>query len=187
MLCEKLVNMPFRQTLTEESWRFIPAFDDRAAWAKIPSDKKEDILALAQALRQEPYAFRSASGILRKMRMGDRMTDERPYFQRRRKLCAAAVGVCVSGDLSNLDEVIDGIFCILEETTWVVSAHMAEILPDPRHKDIELFSAQTAMVVTLCCQALEKEIKENAPGLWQRVEREMEERIFEPFESRNDF
>ena len=188
MLCEKLVNMPFTNCLTDGPLQFIPSFRDRKAWESIAPEKKASLLAVAEKLHSEPYAFRSASGMLQMMRFGDRMQDEGPYFQRRRKLCMAVMNVCITGSLDSLDEVIDGFWCILEESTWVLSAHMEEILPDPEHPHIiELFSAQTAMNLTLCCQALEAQIKDAAPGLWERIAREMEERILTPFETRNDF
>ena len=57
------------------------------------------------------------------VRDGSRKVYEDPYFLRRRTLIGAALGYCLGPRPALLDCVVDGLWCICEETFWRISAH----------------------------------------------------------------
>ena len=131
-------------------------------------------------------------------RAGDRVRYETPYFARRRKLCAAVLGACANGDMGDLDDVVDGIWLICEESSWVISAHNGSdhpgvppaserLLPDVTNPYVDLFAAQTAMILSLACQLLGEGLDAVSPLVRRRVRREVERRVLHPFETRDDF
>ena len=80
--------------------------------------------------------------------------------KRRRKLCAAVLDLSLLGNESALDDVADGLWCICEETSWVISAHNRNAIPDapsparrplpePDRIYIDLFAAQTGLILAL--------------------------------------
>ena len=129
-------------------------------------------------------------------RTGERAVMEAPYFLRRRKLIAALLGALMDGE--GVDAVADGLWLICEETSWVISAHNGgehdgvearayAPLPDPNRPYVDLFAAQTAMILSLACQLLGEELDEVSPLIRRRVRREIERRVLVPFETRDDF
>ena len=176
----------------------FPSATDRPAWEGLPANRREEIRRLAAAWKGEPYPALLASQFMAFGRVGDRVRWEAPYFARRRKLCAAALGSCVDDDPSALDDVIDGIWLICEETSWVISAHNGSdhpgvppaserLLPEADNPYVDLFAAQTAMILSLAIQLLGEGLDAVSPLVRRRVRREVEKRILIPFETRDDF
>lgn len=167
-----------------------------------PAPSPGDRAALTRLIEQyqsEPYAQLTASQYMAFARTGDRAIMEKPYFQRRRKLIAALMGNLV-GEMSDeaMDSVVDGLWLICEETSWVISAHNGaehagveptppKPLPDPDQPYVDLFAAQTAMVLSITCQLLADQLDAVAPILRRRVKNEVERRVLRPFEARDDF
>ncbi|MBR4067417.1 MAG: heparinase II/III family protein [Clostridia bacterium] len=175
----------------------FPAMEDRAAWEALPEADKADLLALAEGCGA-PYPLLRATDFLAFIRSGSRTVYEQPYFYRRRKLIASALHCCLTGRTERLDDVIDGLWCICEESSWVISAHNInpvpgglspgeKPLPDPEDPYIDLFAAQTGMILACVCALLAKPLDRETPMLRRRVEREIRRRITEPFLSREDY
>ena len=168
--------------LTVHKLAQFPAMTDRAAWEAVEPEDREDLLALADKWREEPYPLLTAGMYAAFCRTGSRKDCENPYFDRRRKLIAAALHVCLTGETGDLPIVEDGLWLLCEETTWAISAH-AELtaehpFPDDRRTIIDLFAAQTGMILSFVCQLLEGVLH---PDLNDRVRREVEKRILKPF------
>ena len=193
----------FREYLREHSMaallaggrpRLFPDMDDRDAWENIPEALKNEIAAAAAQFRKAEYPLLRASQFMAFFRDGSRTAWEAPYFARRRKLILAALDACIRGDGAHLDEVVDGIWLVCEETSWVLSAHndagpafAGAILPDAENPVIDLFAGQTAMILSLVCALLGGHLDAVSPLIRRRVRREVEARILLPFERRDDF
>ncbi len=176
----------------------FPPASDRGAWEGLSADRRAAVRRLAERYRAVEYPLLTASRYMAFARAGDRVSFEAPYFERRRKLCAAVLGCCVDDGLPGLDAVVDGIWLICEETTWVISAHNGaehagveptppRPLPEPDRPYVDLFAAQTAMILSLACQLLGEGLDAVSPLIRRRVRREVEQRILTPFETRDDF
>ena len=176
----------------------FPPADNRGAWEGLSARKREALRRLADSWRDEDYPTLLASQFMAFGRAGDRVRYETPYFARRRKLCAAVLGACLTGDTGDLDDVIDGIWLICEETSWVISAHNGSdhpgvppacerLLPDVANPYVDLFAAQTAMILSLACQLLGEGLDAVSPLVRRRVRLEVERRVLHPFETRDDF
>ncbi|MBQ2952389.1 MAG: heparinase II/III family protein [Clostridia bacterium] len=160
----------------------FPPVRDRAAWEAVDSADRDDLLALAEKWRDRPYPLLTAGMYAAFCRTGSRRDCEAPYFARRVKLIAAALHVCITGEMGDLPIVEDGLWLICEETTWAISAHAelsaAHPFPDAGRTIIDLFAAQTGMILSFICQLLEVTLH---PDLRERVRREVERRILRPF------
>ena len=196
MFSEFLASRPLSGLLRTDCLPLFPAVEDRAAWEGISPEHRREIAEYAAKYAGVPYPARPASAFLAFVREGNRTKDETPYFERRRKLCWAALDACVKNALT--DDVIDGLWCVCEETSWVISAHnvnpvpgapsAAELpLPDPEDPYIDLFAAQTGMILSLVCSLLASPLDAVTPLLQRRVAREIGRRILVPFEEREDF
>ena len=68
----------------------------------------------------------------------------------------------IQGDDKDLTDILDGLFLICEETTWAISAHLdtgSDPLPDVEKPMLDLFAAQSGMIIALCRQTLGEEIR----------------------------
>ena len=197
MLTAFLREHPMREMLPGGTRALWPSAEDRQAWDGIPAEYRQEIRKLAAEYAAVPYPARSASGFLAFVRTGDRQADEVPYFTRRRKLCAAVLNCCADSD-AGLDDVIDGIWLLCEESTWVISAHNVNPvpgapaqadypLPDVRKPYIDLFSAQTGMILSLASFLLEKRLGSVSPLICGRIREEIRKRILRPFMDTDEF
>ena len=198
MFTEFLQRFPMAEMLKKGTRILYPPAADRQAWDRVPDESRQEIRELADEYAGTPYPPRTAAGFLAFARTGDRQADEKPYFTRRRKLCAALLAACVFPDHANMDEVIDGIWLLCEESTWVISAHNinpvpgaprpAEYpLPDMEKPYIDLFCAQTGMILSLAASLLEERLDAVSPMIRKRIREEIQRRILRPFMQTDDF
>ncbi len=176
----------------------FPAFEDRVAWEGIDAQDKADLLAYYESLKDTPYPLLTAVQFMAFVRTGSRKAYEDPYFLRRKKLIASVAHMCVTGTQTALDDVIDGIWCICEESSWVISAHNVnpfpgtvkacdKPLPDIHDRYVDLFAAQTAMILSLTGALVGKQLDGQAPVIRRRMAEEIENRVLTPFMTRDDF
>lgn len=181
--------------LPREQRRPFPPVTDRASWDALPQ-RAELISWGNQALNG--YPMLTATQFMAFVRTGDRQAYETPYFQRRKKLMGAVLAECVTDQGDYLDAVIDGLWCICEESSWVISAHNGSShpgmrpvgerpLPDVENPYIDLFAAQTAATLCYTLYFLKDKLNAVSPLIVRRVMRELNERIFLPFMTRDDF
>ena len=179
------------------SYRPFPPRADRAAWDALPPDARKALCTWGdEALAGYPPL--TATQYLAYVRTGDRQVFEKPYFARRRLLIGATLAECALNDGTYLDAVIDGLWAICEESSWVISAHndarqpmsrpqRERPLPDVDDPYIDLFSAQTAATLAFALYFLEDRLDAVTPRIARRVRRELEVRVLRPFETHDDF
>jgi len=195
MLSEYLKEHPPETLLKTRT--LYPSAEDREAWEGMAPSLREEIRKLATEYASKPWPMRSATGFLAFSREGSRQADEQPYFARRRKLCAAVLKACAFPG-GSLDEVIDGVWLLCEETSWVISAHNINPIPgapSPREYPlpeagrpyIDLFSAQTGMILSLTESLLGRQLDAVTPMIGRRIRQEIRKRILEPFQATDDF
>ncbi len=160
----------------------FPPMTDRAAWEALAPEDREDLLRLADRWRDQPWPLLTAGMYASFIRTGSRKDCETPYFARRVKLIAAAMHVCVTGETRDLPIVEDGLWLLCEETAWAISAHANlngdHPFPDDRGTIVDLFAAQTGMILSFIAQLLKAALH---PDLYSRVQREVERRVLRPF------
>ena len=198
MFNEFLQAHPLRTLIAERPACPFPPARDRAAWEGLSAARISALRSLAARYHGAEYPLLTARQFMAFGRTGDRAAYETPYFLRRRKLIAALLEICATGDVGALDDVVDGIWLICEESSWVVSAHNGSaheglppaaerLLPDVTNPYVDLFAAQTAMILALTCALLPDELDGVSPLIRRRVRLETERRVLVPFETRDDF
>lgn len=188
----------FHATLASWKERFpYPTCGD-AAWENLAPERKHALEKWAEEALETAYPMLTATQFMAFVRDGSRKVYEDPYFLRRRTLIGAALGYCLGPRPALLDCVVDGLWCICEETFWGISAHNGSShagqtpaeqrpLPEKKNPYIDLFAAQTACTLALVVRMMEKELDNVTPVIRRRVLRELDERIFTPFLYRDDF
>ncbi|MDO5298573.1 MAG: heparinase II/III family protein [Clostridia bacterium] len=179
------------------AYRPFPRRQERALWMGLAQEKREALLAWGEEAAQG-YPMLTATQFLAFSRTGSRLAYETPYFDRRVKLMGAVLAECMANDGTYLDSVIDGMWCICEESAWMVSAHNGSDhpgqrpmnerpLPDVTNPYVDLFAAQTAAALADMLYLLEDKLDAVSPLIARRVRAEIERRVIRPFMTHDDF
>lgn len=180
-----------------EGYTPFPRRQERGKWESLSKEKREALLAWGEEAKAG-YPMLTATQFLAFSCCGSRDAYETPYFERRHKLIGAVLAECVADDGTYLDAVIDGLWCICEETAWVISAHNGSDhpgaklmnerpLPDVTNPYIDLFAAQTAAALADTLFLLSDKLDAVSPLIVRRVHGEIERRILHPFVTHDDF
>jgi len=196
MLTERYDLAAVRSSLApREAWRPFPVASERSAWGGLLSsplnrERRGLVVGYSQACLGQPWPALPATLYMEYVRNGNRSRYEAPYFERRRRLGYLVFAECMEYQGRFLDEIANGLWAISEEASWSLPAH-ARNAPDPLpNADVEmvdLFAAETAMVVAEALYLLGDELRALSPALVRRVERECDRRVIRQVETRDDF
>ncbi len=167
------------------TWRPLPPLSDRAAW-EVDAASTSAVVKRAEDLSSGEWPVLPAAQWLAFLRSGNRSGYEARYFGRRHRISAALQAACITGDPRWIDDVLDGVWLVCEETSWSVPAHDRFAhdgpgLPDPARSFVDLFAAETAALLAWVHEVLGDELAARAPGSVQRLRDEVEQRVLVPF------
>lgn len=176
----------------------FPPASVRQAWEGLPAAAREELLRAGEAQHASPYPMLLATQFLAFCRDGSRKAYEDPHFARRGKLLRAMLAECTLYDGRYVDDIVDGIWCICEESFWGVSAHNGSDhpgarpakerpLPDVANPYIDLFAAQSAALLAWTCFLLRDTLDAVSPLVIRRVTSEIRRRVLDPFHQHDDF
>ncbi|SEW31651.1 heparinase II/III domain-containing protein [Chitinophaga arvensicola] len=123
---------------------------------------------------------------------GNRVNFENAQFERRKVLAALVAGELAGGNGKYLPQIVNGLWLILEESTWVLPAHIGaqkagSDLPDPTEPVVDLFAGETAATVSWAQFLLHDQLDKFSPIVNKRITYELQQRIITPYLKRKDF
>jgi hypothetical protein len=173
-------------------WHPYPRFNDRDAWASVPADIRAVILTHAEKDHAAGWPTLLASTFLDFKRNGNRSIYESQDFGRRSQLQRLVLAECLEGHGRFLDDIVNGIWLICEESFWGVPAHLGAQhagvgLPDVTEPIIELFGAETVALLAWTKYLLANQLDKVSPLINKRIILEAERRQLAPYRNRVDF
>jgi len=173
-------------------WAPYPRAANRSAWQGLPADIRSGLVDAAAGTLGAKWASLPASVFLDFRRNGDRSRFENLHFARRNRVRAAALAECVEQKGRFLDDILDGLWLICEESFWGVPAHVnaqraGSGLPDVNEPIVDLFAAETANAVAWIDYLLGPQLESLSPLVRPRLRAEIERRVLEPCRTRSDF
>jgi hypothetical protein len=116
---------------------------------------------------------------------GNRSRFEAKYFGRRGKLNILCVAELVDGKGKYLDAIVDGLWLVMEESTWVLPAHQTsaevQLGPDPAKPVVDLYAAETSATLAWVKFLLGDQLNKISPVLLTRIDNELEKRVVLPY------
>lgn len=165
-----------------------PNISDRAAWDSLSDEVRTKLIKAGEEAGKEPWTQLFISDFLEFSKSGNRVRFEDKYFPRRRKLNKLVMAECVENKGRFLDDILDGLYLILEETTWCLPPHnsyerdaVQETLPDVTRQIIDLFQAESGAEVAFTEYLLRPVFEKISPYISIYVNERLKERIFEPY------
>lgn len=167
-----------------------PPADDRAAWSRVAA---AEILARADADLGTPWPQPLASQAARVHRDGDRVSWEDPAFARQHRLTRASIAAAVLLDDRRIDEVIDGVQLLCEQSSWCWPAHddtfarHRSVLATVTDPYLDLGAGEVVSQLAWIDHLLGTQLDARAPGIRARIRHEAHVRVFRPFVERRDW
>jgi hypothetical protein len=178
--------------ISREDWHPHPTIEDRNAWAALPEYIRS--IHIARGERSLGYEWPTVLAVrfLDYVRTGNRGQQERVSGGRRNALAALVIAECMENEGRFLDDIMNGIWAICEESFWGVSAHVGAQkagsgLPDVAEPIVDLFAAETSALLAWTVYLLGSRLDTISRLIVPRVELEMDRRILTPLLERDDF
>ncbi len=163
------------------------------SFPEMGSEKAKEIIEKAEKYSESEFPILRATEYMRFLDDGNRMGYQDPYYDRRKALRFYTLAECIERKGRFIKDLIDILWAISEETTWVVPAHNFSMkdktahanLPDCFDCDpwyIDLFSAETAACIAFAYYYLKEDIiKAGGELVCRRIEHEIDKRIVKPY------
>ena len=177
---------------SRSQWHPFPSASERARWQKLPEALRNAYLKKGEEALLFKWPSLPATLYLDYARTGNRENYQRPYFERRQKIQDLILAECVEGKGRFLDQIMNGLWLLAEETSWVIPAHVKTLqrgndLPNKRTQVVDLFAAETGTLYAWAYYLLGDQLGRMSPLLPQRIMDEMNARILVPNLERDDF
>ena len=181
-----------QHVLPLESFRL---FSDMSTLA-LTEDMKKSVLNIAEEYATMEYEPILAHSYMRYEKNGNRSIYEGEYFKRRRMVWYLFLGEYIEQKGRFLEKLIDGIWLILDECSWVIPAHTkirinyVPKLPLQYKNEVDvvdLFSAETGALLSIVGYLGRAMLDEVTPIIRDRILYEVRRRVLLPYLNYNDF
>lgn len=165
---------------------------DRTAWESLDAEWQKEAVRLGENYLHFSYPALSAADFMDYYRTGNRVRYEDKFFIKRLALDALVLAECVEDKGRFLDDIVNGIFSICEESGWQLPAHNSYHrqgpnlpLPDAAEPVLDLFACETGAVLAAVHYLLASVLDERSPLITKRIRTEIEHRIIKPYLERH--
>lgn len=181
------------KTFLEKGGAFLelhpfPALPERSAYEALPEQLRKKLIAMGEARLGYAYPPIRATDFMDFCRTGNRVAYENLYFSRRHALNDLVLAECAENKGRFLDDILNGILAICEESAWQLPPHNSylrgapsEILPDLTRPVLDLFACETGAQLAVVCYLLREQLDAVSPYIVTRIRFELERRILTPY------
>lgn len=178
------------QRYTNQIEGFAPfaPITDRSAWNGLDEEWKKKTVSLGESYLHYEYPRIFATDFLDFTRTGNRVRFEDRFFARRHALDALVLAECTEDQGRFMDDIINGIFAICEESAWQLPPHNSYKrdepqlpLPDATAPVLDLFACETGAVLATAGYLLRDRLDRISPFIMKRIRHEIKNRILTPY------
>ncbi|TKG94917.1 hypothetical protein EYV94_09370 [Puteibacter caeruleilacunae] len=177
--------------VSNNSWVNFPAYKDRAAWSKIPQEKRDEYIKQGEKYLDYNWPAVPASTYLDFMRTGSREVMQIPYRERQSAFESLVMAELMEGKGRFIDQIINGVWVYCEQTYWGLSAHlyMQKVgpgLPDVSDLTIDLGAGKVATDLAWTNYFFKEQFDAINPLISQRIVKEITDKVLTPYYTRDD-
>jgi hypothetical protein len=172
---------------SSEGKKPIPGYEDSDAWRELTSNpmlnrSPDEAVASAKRLLDEPLEMIPASLYLNYRRTGSRSPHDGIKARRRSRLAAFVLAECIEREGTFMDPIMDHVWAICEESSWVIPAHSSTPLPPVGEITwADLVASHTAMTLGETVQIIGRRLDEHQPSVLERIVYELQRRCWNPY------
>lgn len=170
--------------------------EKRAQWfsgvQNLPDSIKAEILIKANEAKKYQWPSLTAITYLEFKVNGNRTNYERAVTERITKLTHLILGELIENKGQFMPQIINGMWLLLEQSSWVLPAHIVAQksnagLPDPNDVFIDLASGRVSADLAALYLLMSDQFNKVAPQISPRLYAEIEKRMLEPYDKKDDF
>ena len=178
--------------LSKDQFKPYPPKTDRKVWDEIAPEVKQHFIDKASNLQNFEWRGLPATVMLEFVRTGNRTNYENISFSKRSALMDFALAELVENKGRFVDNIVDGVWSICEESYWGLPAHLkhaeaGEGLVDNNAPFVDLFSAETARILALVNYFFKDDFQRISPEISKRINSEIQQRVLQPVLNSNLF
>jgi hypothetical protein len=178
--------------LPGDSWIPFPAYADREAWHMIPENLREEMIRRGEEALDFAWDIVKATDYLEFVQSGDRGIMQEPLGARQSALQNLVLAELAEGEGRFLDQIINGIWALSEQTSWSLSAHMylqkaGYGLPDVGEPVIDLTTGEISSLFSWTHYFLEDAFDQVDTLIARRIRFEIRNRVLDVYDGRDDF
>jgi len=179
--------------LKNQSWVRYPAYTDRAGWDALIGGAKQEIIETGVKYLNHEWKVVKATDYLEYERSGSRDIMQGPYGNNNTALARLLMAELAEGKGRFLDQIVNGVWEKCEMTSWVLSAHLPAFqtsrrsLADPDEQVFDLTSGDVGSLLSWTWYFLRDEMEKVHPLIPQRLRKELQRRVLDPYMERDDF
>jgi hypothetical protein len=167
---------------------FVPFYD--LGGFKLNPENREAAIANALPILEKKYETLYATEFLMFSRDGNRSIFESKYFERRNDLTALLVAEALEDEGRFVDKILDLVWMILEESTWIVPAHIhpfaapqagLPVVYEGKRKFNDLFAASTGGCLAFAWYICHEKFDAISPVISKRILENLNDRIIDLF------
>lgn len=171
--------------ISQEKWVPFLKIDDRAGWARVDQEMMKAYVKKGETYLNYMWPSVPATKSLLIERTGDREEYQGISFKKREVLGTLLLAEIAENKGRFLDQIIDGVWSICEESFWGVPAHLPKTkelsgLIDVSQPFVELFSAETSTFLAWVDYFVGDKLDAVSPQIRKRIYYETNNRIFQP-------
>ena len=175
-----------------EAWYRDPVYPSPEYAKRYTPEQIVSSLEKAEKRLGYTWPAETASSYLAFNSTGDRNAMEDNAFDRVRALDQLVQAELIENKGRFIPQIINGVWSMCENSFWGISAHVhlqkrAGSLPDTSEPVIDLFVAQKALRLAQIYFVFKQKFDEINPLIAERLELEVNRRVFVPYLARNDF
>lgn len=169
-------------------YNYYPPATDRAAWSSLPKEYVTAALTSAKSNLGFTFSAIPATVFMSFLRTGNRVAFEDINFCKRYALNSLIMAECIEYQGRFLDDIINGIFSICEESAWQLPPHNSypgmrgnQLLPDITQPVLDLFACETGALLATAYYLLKEAFDKVHPFINKRILHEINTRILTPY------
>lgn len=174
-----------------QEWVQFSKYTDRNFWDKQPASIRAACIAKGEDALHFNWDIIKATDYLALGRSGSREQMQQPDNARKEALKNLLMAELMEGKGRFIDQLVNGVWAICEQSNWVLSAHLAlqkkkVELPDVGNMVIDLGAGETGALLAWTHYFLKEEMDKLSPLIAERIEREVKRNILDPYYTRDD-
>jgi hypothetical protein len=176
-----------------QKWVSYPKYNDRKGWDEWTSGVKDEIIHMGEAALNYEWKVVKATDYLEFDRSGSRDIMQNPFNSNVTALSNLILAELAEGKGRFMDQIVNGVWQSCEMTSWVLSAHVRGAqkewtsLPSYQENIIDLTSGDVGALLAWTYYFLKDEMDKVQPLVAERLRKNLQERILDPYINRSNF
>lgn len=179
--------------ILNQKWVPYPSYNDRKGWDELTGNNKDAIIHNGENVLNYEWKVITATDYLAFDRTGSRKVMEDPFGENNSALSCLVLAELAEGKGRFVDKIADGVWYYCEMTSWALSAHTAReqtiktSLPNYEQHIIDLTSGDMGSFLAWTYYFFKDKLDQVQPLVSQRLYKNIQERILNPYMNRSDF